>query len=346
MTGEDTPRVSASEDPPRPPGARAVTPVPKQTVTVVATEKAHEARRATLADRIQYATARAAIAALSKLSWRAASAAGGALARLAYSPLRIRRGVVVKQIAAALPDHDQKAQRRIASGSYVNLGRVAAETAIAPAHIALDNLDSLFHPPLGWEHLSEHASRGEGVILVSGHLGNWEIGAAYMAARGLDVSAVVRRMSNPLFDGYINRARRRLGWNVIYDADAPRQVPRAIRAGHVVPLLADQGVKGLSSTFVPFFGRLARTPRGPAVFALRLKAPCVLGMMPREPDGRYRLCIEPIPVIDTGHRERDIDAIVAAYTAQLESWVRRYPDQYMWQHRRWRRRPGGETEEF
>jgi KDO2-lipid IV(A) lauroyltransferase len=97
----------------------------------------------------------------------------------------------------------------------------------------------------------------------------------------------------------------------------------------------------LSSIFVPFFGRLARTPQGPAVFALRLGVPCVLALVTREPDGLYTLRFEPVPVVDTGDRERDVEAIVAAYTSQLEAWVRKYPGQYLWQHRRWRRRPDG-----
>jgi KDO2-lipid IV(A) lauroyltransferase len=106
-------------------------------------------------------------------------------------------------------------------------------------------------------------------------------------------------------------------------------------------MLADQGVKGLSSTYVPFFGRLARTPKGPAVFALRLDAPCVLFATVRQPDRKYKLTFEPVPVVDTGNRNGDVDAVVAAYTSQVETWVRRHPEQYLWQHRRWRRRPDG-----
>ena len=126
---------------------------------------------------------------------------------------------------------------------------------------------------------------------------------------------------------------------MLTDAEAVRQVPRSLRDGRVVAFVADQGVKGMASTFVPFFGRPAKTPRGPAVFALRRDAPIVFGTVVRLPSGRYRAILEPIEVADTGDRERDTDAVVARYTAVLERLVREYPDQYFWHHRRWRRQP-------
>jgi KDO2-lipid IV(A) lauroyltransferase len=232
----------------------------------------------------------------------------------------------------------------VAEGAYTNLGRVLIETAVMARQPKGTVLEA-FHDPSGWEHLVTPLAAGRGVILVGGHLGNWELGAAYMAARGIPVAAVVRRMRNPLFEKYLTQAREYLGSRILPDRDAVRAIPRLVASAHVIPMLADQGVKGLASTFVPFFGRLARTPKGPAVLALRLDAACVLFASVREPDGKYRLHFEPVPRVSTGDRERDVDAIVAAYTSQLEQWVRRYPEQYMWQHRRWRRRPDGGLDE-
>jgi KDO2-lipid IV(A) lauroyltransferase len=184
---------------------------------------------------------------------------------------------------------------------------------------------------------------GRGVIVVTGHIGNWELAGAYIAARGVPIVGVVRRMTNPLVDRYLNATRERAGLGVIAD-DPVRRVPRALRSGQVVALVADQGVKGMASTYVPFFGRLAKTPRGPGVFALRLGVPLVVGTAIRMPSGKYRAVVEPVEVVDTGHREHDIDVVVAQYTAVLERWVREYPEQYLWQHRRWKRRPEEEAE--
>jgi KDO2-lipid IV(A) lauroyltransferase len=299
--------------------------------------------KASVTHRVQYAALRVMVALLSLVPWKVASAAGAALGRLGYWPLRIRRRVAEKQIADAFPELPVTQRRAIAIGAYKNLGRVGIETALG-SRLNPQRILDMFDAPVGWEHLEKPASRGQGVILVSGHLGNWEIGAAYVAARGLKVSAVVRGQSNKLFEEFANRSRRRLGWNTIWDGEATRGIPRAIRNGHIVPLLADQGVMGLSSIWVPFFGRLARTPQGPAVFALRLGAPCVVCVVTRQPDGRYRLFVEPVEIIDTGNREHDVEDIVTAYTRQFEAWVRQFPGQYLWQHRRWRHRPDGTNE--
>ena len=123
---------------------------------------------------------------------------------------------------------------------------------------------------------------------------------------------------------------------LIYDGDAVRRVPRALRNNAVVAFLMDQGTVGLASTWVPFFGRLAKTPRGPAVFALRLQSPVLFLAPLRKPDGRFTLGIEEIPIAESGDRNADVDRIVADYTATLERWVRQVPEQYFWHHRRWK----------
>jgi KDO2-lipid IV(A) lauroyltransferase len=112
-----------------------------------------------------------------------------------------------------------------------------------------------------------------------------------------------------------------------------------LREGRIVALVSDQGVKGLASAFVQFFGRPAKTPRGAAVFAHRFESPAMFFAAVRLPTGKYWMHIRPVPVERGGDREREIDEIVAAYTRVLESFVRRYPEQYFWLHRRWRRQP-------
>jgi KDO2-lipid IV(A) lauroyltransferase len=195
---------------------------------------------------------------------------------------------------------------------------------------------ALFDEPENWHLLARAREEGRGIIIVAGHLGNWELGGAYLAARDLDFEAVARRMENPLFDAYLTRTRNRAGMKVIHDADAVRRVPRALRNNAAVAFLMDQGAAGLASTWVPFFGRYAKTPRGAAVFALRLRAPVMFVAPLRKPDGRFTLVIEEVPVRETGDKDADVDRIVADYTAVLEKWVRREPGQYFWHHRRWK----------
>jgi KDO2-lipid IV(A) lauroyltransferase len=289
----------------------------------------------TFAHRAEYAALRGAVAAVERLGFGAAGRMGERIGRLGYAPLGIRRDVVRRQLAAALPDLSPADVDRIAREAYSHLGRTSIETAILPSFSAAEIVD-LFEAVHGWSVVEERLSQGKGLIVVTGHLGNWELGGAYLAARGLPIDAVARHMANPLFDRYLTATRQRIGMTVVHDEDAVKRVPRSLRSGRAVAFLVDQGTIGLASTWVPFFGRYAKTPRGPAVFALRLGAPIVFGVALRQPSGRYALSFEPIDAADTGHREADVDRIVADYTSALERWVRRAPEQYFWHHRRWK----------
>ena len=296
------------------------------------------AKSPTLSHRLEYAGTRAVVGVLRLLGWRGASWVGGRIARLVYKPLGIRRGVVERQIAAAFPGQSPEAVVSLAGRSYESLGRTSIETATMPGTSAKEILERVERVE-GWEFVERGLAQGTGVILVTGHLGNWELGGAYFAARGVPIDVVARGMANPIFEAYVNRTRRKIGMEVIHDKDAVRRTPRSLRDNRCVAFVSDHDALGLASTFVPFFGRPAKTPRGPAVFALRFAVPVLFVAIVRERSGKYAVLIEPVPVHPTGDREADIDAIVLAYTQMLERYVRQYPDQYFWQHRRWRRQP-------
>jgi Kdo2-lipid IVA lauroyltransferase/acyltransferase len=285
--------------------------------------------------RVQYAALRAIIAGLGRLGFARASDLGARLGRLGHSPLGIRRAVVEKQIAAAFPDWDGERVRSTAVAAYESLGRTTVETAVLSRY-GRETILSLFETPATWPVLERAMAQGRGVILVAGHLGNWELAGAYLGARGVDIEVVARQQENPLFDAYLTRTRNRLGMKVIRDDEAVRRVPRALRANAAVALVMDQGAAGLASTWVPFFGRLAKTPRGPATFALRMRSPVVFVAPLRVAPGRFTITFEEVPVHETGDREADLDRIVADYTGVLERWVRRAPEQYFWHHRRWK----------
>ena len=296
------------------------------------------AEKVRLSHKAEYTAFRAIIGALGTLDWERAGNVGARIGALGYRPLGIRRRVVERQIAAAFPGLDDAGVEQIARRAYEHLGRTSIEATML-ARLGPDAVLDLFEGTDGWDVVEQALAKRKGLIFVTGHLGNWELAGAYVAARGIPLDAIARRMSNPLFDRYLTETRSRIGMVVVHDAEAVRRTPRSLRDNRAVAFLADQGVLGLASTFVPFFGRPAKTPRGPAVFALRLQVPVVFGVAVRQPSGKYRLVFEPVLVEDTGERDRDVDAIVARYTATLEQWVRRYPEQYFWHHRRWRRQP-------
>jgi len=294
--------------------------------------------KASLSHYAEYYSLRATIAALRALPWERACRIGASLGALGYRPLGIRKRVVDRQIAAAFPEWPPERVHLVALGSYRHLGRSAIETALLDS-LGRDGLLDLVENVEGWHLVEEVVAKGSGAILVTGHIGNWELAGAYVAARGIPIDVIARGMANPIFDTYLNHTREQIGMVVVKDTDAVRRTPRSLRAGRAVAFVADQGVMGLASTFVPFFGRPAKTPRGAAVFALRFNVPVLFVVALRKPNGKYRVIVERIEVPPTGDRERDVDSIVAGFTQLLEKWVRIEPEQYFWQHRRWRRQP-------
>ena len=297
-------------------------------------------RPPTFQHRVELNSMRAMFAALSRLDWDSACAIGEKLGELGYRPLGIRRDVVQKQIAAAFPEKTADEVTRIARASYRHLGRNAVEAGLISRQGSEGVLDLVEYVE-GWEHIEKATSAGNGAIGVAAHHGNWEILGGFLAAKGLKPQVVVRGMDNTLFEDYLNANREKLGLEVVHDAGAVRTMTKSLREGRFMCLLADQGVLGLASSFVPFFGRPAKTPRGFAVFALRFEVPVCFMDAVRQANGKFRAIFEPIETERTGDKELDIDTMVARYSQILEKWVRQYPEQYFWQHRRWRRQPEG-----
>ena len=293
--------------------------------------------KATWQNRAEYVALRGLIAVLSPFGILRASRVGARIGTLGYWPLGIRRGVVTRHLAACFPELDDAARVKLARESYEHLGRVAMESALM-SRLGPGSLRDLFEGIDGWDAIERGRALGKGLVLVAGHLGNWELSGAYLSAIGVPVAAVAKRQLNLLVDGFVNRTRRRLGMSVVFDDEAVRKLPRMLRDGFAIGLLADQSGLG-AATHVPFFGRPARTPRGPAVFALRFGAPLIFVCAARQPSGRFRLILEEVEVQRTGNLDADVEVTVANFTNVLEKWVRRYPGQYLWAHRRWKRQP-------
>ena len=291
-----------------------------------------------LQHRAEYGALRALVRALGAVPWERAGRIGARVGAAGFQPLGIRRRVVERQIAGAFPELSPGEVADMARRSYEHLGRASIETALLPG-LGQAGVLRLVSEVENWDVVERAVAGGKGIIIVAGHLGNWELAGAYLAARGVPLDVIVRKMGNPFFESYLNQTREQIGMNVVQDAQAVRHTPRALREGRAVAFVADQGVRGLASTFVPFFGRPAKTPRGAGVFALRFEAPVVFIAALRKPDGSYLVGFEEIPVERTGDREHDVDGVVLRFTQVLERWVRRAPEQYFWQHRRWRRQP-------
>lgn len=302
----------------------------------MADEQKQEARHAPK-HRVEYALARTLEGAVSGLPEGAADAFGRRLGAGVHR-LGIRRKTVEENLRLAFPDASEAWRADVCRRAYQHLGREAAailRLAKLDRQAVLDRTVTR-----GWDEMEGALAEGKGCILVTGHYGNWEIAAAAVAARGVPIAAIVKRMGNRLVDARLEALRRRLGVETIEMHQASRQVPRVLREGGIVGIVADQDARR-SGVFVPFFGRPASTHRGTALFALRLGAPVFACTARRLPGAevRYEVSGRRVPVHSTGDLEADVTRLTAEMAAALEADVRAAPEQYFWFHRRWKTRP-------
>ena len=252
--------------------------------------------------------------------------------------LRVRRADTDQHLQIAFPERDPVWRRQMSRGSYMHFAREAAMTMrlsrMRPEEIVRRT------EVVGLEALRDAAAQGGGVVLISGHLGNWEVAAASVAVRGVPMDVAAHLQKNPLFYRHMVELQDRLGLTVIVKNEAFRRVPQALAAGHVVALIADQNIRR-RGVFVDFFGRAAATAKGPALFALRTGAPVFLGVAVRKRGypSRYRVIIERVPVEEGARGADAIRDLTQRHVSRLEAHIREAPSQYFWQHRRWKTRP-------
>jgi len=275
------------------------------------------------------------------LPLKLARSLGGLLGWKAWKIFRIRRRVALDNIRQALPfAASGEAADRIGCSSYMNMGRSMMEFVKLGRLDARDICEMVEIGTLA--PFDEALAAGRGAVLVTGHLGNWELGAAAMAANGYRIHVVVARQSNPLVDDWINGIRRGKVASVI-DRGSAGDIKRAFRAladNEFVAFVADQDARR-HGAFVEFLGRPASTHKGPAQFAVRRNCPVVAGFTHRTGDsGRHRLEIVG-PMWPDGSLDEDaaVAALMQRYTDALADAVRRYPADYLWAHRRWKSQP-------
>jgi KDO2-lipid IV(A) lauroyltransferase len=256
---------------------------------------------------------------------------GMGLGQLTYF-IGIRRKIVTENLQAAFPSMPPEAIRETSRKVFRHLGCVATSIAGLPT-LSKSALNSWIFVENG-EVLDAAIAEGKGCIMVSGHIGNWEIGGCMASVGGTPTSYVVTSQRNKLIEAKLNRYREACGIEIIQRRVAARGVLSALRHGRLVAILIDQDAHE-DGAFVPFFGRPASTPRGPAVFHLRTGAPLIFGYATRLPGERFLLHYERIDT--TGIT--DTDELTALLTQKLEAAIRIRPEQWFWMHRRWKTAP-------
>ena len=186
------------------------------------------------------------------------------------------------------------------------------------------------------------AGSARGFIALTGHVGNWELLGSWFArtsTRGAG-AAIAKRNPNPHLNARFEQFRRQLGLETLYREDPPTAPIRVLRSGRSLAVVPDQDVKNLAGIFVEFLGHSAYTPLGPARIALAADVPIVCGFLLRRDDGsRWIAVSEPIVPDRSAPRAEEIERLTRAWSAEVESIIRAYPDQWAWFHERWRTTP-------
>src|SRR6516165_927347 len=291
--------------------------------------------------RLEYLAARAVLGFLGWLPLRLARliCEGLAVARYWLWP-RLRR-VGLLNLSLAYPQWSGRQRRRVLFGNFRSLGRMLADFASFPRWNR-DNIERLIVYD-GFEHYTEAMRQGRGVLFLTAHFGNWELSSFAHGLYGHPLNFVVREMDNPLLDLMVNRYRCLSGGRAVYKHDSARETMRALHRGLAVGILMDQNMLPGEGAFVDFFGRPACTTTGPARIARKTGAAIVLGLVIWDADrGRYRLRFDPVEWMKRQDPEEEIVANTANFTRLIEEYVRRYPDQWLWVHRRWKTRPAAD----
>ena len=257
---------------------------------------------------------------------------------LIYYVVPIRRAVTLQQLRAAFPELPDNRIREIAFGSYVNLVTVLLEMLWIP-NLKDEKLQDAVHL-VQPDVVPNIIRRGKGVIILMGHFGNWEMSAVALAKMmGISITFIVHPQKNKYIADAVNDIRSSKG-NVMVDWKmGVRHIYTALRSRGCVGILADQSGPQ-ESIFIPFFNRPAATYEGPAIFALRFGVPLCMVFPIRRSDGNYDLHAVEVQTDDLHDAgEKNIRELTGRHVCMLEEYIRKYPDLWLWQHKRWKHSP-------
>jgi Kdo2-lipid IVA lauroyltransferase/acyltransferase len=262
---------------------------------------------------------------------------------LGYLIDRRHVAIAMVNLAVAFPERSDRERRRIVRASYLNLGRGGAEYVRLAgffyrrliARVAYERFQY-------WQELKRRYP-GRGIVVLSAHFGNFELLAAAHALHGHQISLVHHTQRFLAGDALMTWVRQRAGVDVVRKRTAARAVLKALGDGQLVGVPFDQNAKRSEAVFVPFFGEPAATSRTLARLVQKSEALVVPVFIVREPDNRHhRIVIQDLVALQqSGDGEADVEENTRRFLRPIEEMVRRYPEQFLWQHRRYRTRPRG-----
>ena len=301
---------------------------------------------ATLREDIEFLAVRLLVTAMRVLPRDAARIVGSGIGLIAFAAFSRLRRIADRNLQIAYPTWFPAQRGQVSKRFFRNLGWQLAEFCQMSRYTA--GSVQAFARCEGLEHYLAAKARGKGVLIVTGHLGAWELSSFYHSLLGHPMSMVIRRLDNARVDRLVNDIRCLHGNRVLHKDDFARGLLSAMRSNQTVGILMDTNMTPPQGVFVPFFGVEACTASGLARVALKTDATVLPGYMVwHASEKKYVLHFGPIlPLLRSGDSVADAEADIVANTAQftqaIEDAVRQYPDQWLWVHRRWKTRPPGQ----
>jgi len=262
----------------------------------------------------------------------------GSIGWVVFAVLPKERRKMFDNLKNAFPEKKDVEIEKIAREVFSNLCKNAVEL-VSFRKLTPRTLDKWIISDGAYEKIDRVLSKKKGVIMLASHFGNWELISAYFTLKGYDGTVIARRIYFHKYDEFINRLRRYVGVGVVYRDESPKKIFRVLKRNAMLGILADQDVDSVDGVFVDFFGRPAYTPKAPVALALASGAPIVPCFVIREKN-RHRLILEePLELEEKSDKQETIRFNTQKWSRIVESYIRRYPEQWVWMHRRWKTRP-------
>jgi len=302
------------------------------------------AKRGKVQTWVEYAVARAIFAGLNTMPLNWAMKTGEGLGRIAYGTAGNLRRTGDRNLKLAFPERTDEERQELLKGTFAGLGRQLGLFS----KFASDRRETLLDITRweGLEHLESARATKQPIILFTGHVGAWELSSFGLSLRDLPICFLVRRLDNPRVEEIVDRIRMRFGNQSVDKRGAARPMLNILKSGGTLGLLVDLNTLDEEAIFVDFFGVPASTTFMLAKLALRTNAIVLPIFVPWDEHNRKFLVeiLAPVPVERSGDEQEDIRKLTANLTKVVENYIRRYPDQWLWIHKRWKTRPKGEPE--
>ena len=260
---------------------------------------------------------------------------GGTLGRITFHILPKEKRKTLAHLRTAFgSEKSEKELAKLGEKVFEHYGKTMAELGLVDKILPRINE---FAISTGYENVHEALGKGKGVIVIIAHFGNWELMGGYSGlVEKMSCNVIARRIYFEPYDRLLNELRRKMRMNVIYRDSSPKQVLSILKRNEILCMVVDQDVDTVEGVFVNFFGKPAYTPAAPVRFSMVTGAPILISYAVRDGLKHHITVTPPIELVNTGNKEEDIRTNTQKWVSLQEEFIRKNPDQWVWNHKRWK----------